>query len=1568
MRRFRNKSDPRRSAVPESLRTSAAASRTPTQPSITGPLPALPVGDFRTSLILPDLSRRFTLLRAASGDTVTLDHLKSKLAEQRARGAENYLSEEETDMFLQTLGRMRSKPSASSTSSDSTHSPARGSVRSTDTTTSSATSTSASKRYSNNMFGSGKFRDHTYLRSVAKDRAAKGSAGKRSAANSSTSSRTYKTSDATIPEESAHTDTEPSVHDSDTTALASGVETSTSELEQSIVKTFRSGHLRRASMALDEVMRAFEEKDDDDDDDDGDGDDKILLPRSPVPERASSVKRVSVDKPRPVPSTETSVFETGTAVSPDPPTQTDAAMFRSTPSPYPRAETSPTPRLPGYIPGMPRPMTPREANFDPDEVPTSSSSTPRATSPRIPGTDRATSPSFASNGPLRRDSTSIRQSHRASSPQLTNPGAPIASLLSGVNGRFTPDRSQSPDGPSVEFGRPLDSSVLGRRRPVSPFSQGTYQSMTVSSRPSTPSNVTWKAPASPVSGGQSRSGSVMDFSEIDFAVSGLPSQVRNGFDRPSVHTRNDSNMSSSDLYEVAQLSRSGSLLGGRSLRSPPLPDSPLFESAAQNTGAFTSSKRGQPSSAGNDIGSSPPGSAGLRSPTPTQYSSRSSTPPAFSEPDLSRSSRRGSHQAMTSPFTLNQSQLVLSPLANSSRSSLESAGSSYHTWEADKQDRTIPLVAALESQPPAWHDLSNTAGGLSSGTDGDVEVIVQQHSGLKKNDFVAIQERLLFAAKLKAEVPEPQRRNSLRRRRPSASQTITDATQGSPSRAMSPQNVSKANALLDSVVDSIQAPRLKTSSALSDTDVVANSSTDPETSSATRRKNALAQALFGASDSDQSLTSPSPLPTDEPNAGSGLPAERPPLIESSASVSARSLRETLSPSSPSVNASGLISSSSATGPPDKRQELAIEVQRRAKVAMADLNRMPSNPKGNDASQRRRVEPGQISGPKLVSASTSVDTIPVRSESVASGQLSAVQNQSPTSSKFGTRFKKFRGSLRSKPTSDGSQYPADLPSGNGDRSQAATPDVPPPFNATEPSRPKPAVASPQATVATTGPGLKGFVSRFLRPRSGETPEPDRRKQWPASSTSVPVSSYFAQQQSERHPEMRVSQQTTQSAPPDNKTFRPDTPVSPESSPVHKQPPSAPPLPSSVPDASAARAVDDGALKQFIDAANNLGLDQDALTELLSRSNTVGSRLTAQSSKHLSTTSGDRRYGKSDPPPSEPAPPSAPGSTAQRSLVQTPRRPSDETVEKAPIRRPLARNGAPSESANSTIVRRTLIFPSEARQPTPEPGASLRKSSSTRRRRSTSAVSVHSNRPLHERVPTPPPPKSPGRRFSAEQSPPMPHIPNSLLAQTETINAPQSAPAVPLEKSNSAYDSLYEMYTGDVKPAISVTADAQLPDTSGPNPSAPPNLEPGTAVEVLELANGETIWSIVNGLRDDDEESSYGNRASFVSEYSLRDEGVQVFFKEHGRTGSKDSQSSFLSRKKATQASSKRPDTKVFFSSSAQIGRLIDNLSHGADSGSFNILPSANDATSFQHDSPHWTVEERLEHMLNSLASP
>jgi len=609
---------------------------------------------------------------------------------------------------------------------------------------------------------------------------------------------------------------------------------------------------------------------------------------------------------------------------------------------------------------------------------------------------------------------------------------------------------------------------------------------------------------------------------------------------------------------------------------------------------------------------------------------------------------------------------------------------------------------------------------------------------------------------------------------------------------MPQDSVSRASALLDSVVDSIQAPRSKLNELKTDVDVIGNSSVEPEPSSATRRKNALARALFGASDSDLSLTSPSPPPPDEPNTGSSaLPAERPPLIENS-TTSSRSLRETLSPSSPSVNGA-LTSSSSGTEPLDKQEKLAREVQRRAEAAMADLNRMPSNAKANDVSQRKRVEVSQISGPRLVSASTSVDTIPVRSPSSASGHLSATQNQSQNPSKLGTRFRKFRGSLRaSKPMFPGSdestQHSLDQSSANTDRSQAGTPDGPAPFSATDASGPK--VVSPSVTAASAGPGLKGFVSRFLKPRSGETLEPDRRKPLHSSSPSLITPSYFAQQQSERHTQMRVSR-TVQSAPAaENQSFRPHTPVSPEPVPsINTNPPpptSAPPASLTVPDSSATRAVDENALKQFLDAANNLGLDQNALTEFLARSPSMSSKLTTQDSKHLSTPSGAKSgQEKGDFSLSETTPLSATDAGPRRN----PQGPSGEVIGKAPVRRPLARNATTLDSTNSTVVRRTLIFPSEAKQSTLEPGTGLRKSSSTRRRRSTSAASMHSNRSLHDRVPTPPPPKSPtGRRFSAEQSPPMPLIPSSLMAQTEAINAPQSAPAVPLEKSNSAYDSL------------------------------------------------------------------------------------------------------------------------------------------------------------------------------------
>lgn len=61
-------------------------------------------------------------------------------------------------------------------------------------------------------------------------------------------------------------------------------------------------------------------------------------------------------------------------------------------------------------------------------------------------------------------------------------------------------------------------------------------------------------------------------------------------------------------------------------------------------------------------------------------------------------------------------------------------------------------------------------------------------------------------------------------------------------------------------------------------------------------------------------------------------------------------------------------------------------------------------------------------------------------------------------------------------------------------------------------------------------------------------------------------------------------------------------------------------------------------------------------------------------------------------------------------------------------------------------------------------------------------------------------------------------------------------------------------------------------------------------------------------------------------------------------------------------------QVYYSSTAQIGRLIEGLSQGMDSGSFNFAPnssrSGHSATS-SLSTNDMTVEERLEHLLGSI---
>ena len=55
------------------------------------------------------LTRRFSVLRNSSGEPIRLDELKNKFAEQRARGSQNQVTEEEEDMILEALGRFHGR-------------------------------------------------------------------------------------------------------------------------------------------------------------------------------------------------------------------------------------------------------------------------------------------------------------------------------------------------------------------------------------------------------------------------------------------------------------------------------------------------------------------------------------------------------------------------------------------------------------------------------------------------------------------------------------------------------------------------------------------------------------------------------------------------------------------------------------------------------------------------------------------------------------------------------------------------------------------------------------------------------------------------------------------------------------------------------------------------------------------------------------------------------------------------------------------------------------------------------------------------------------------------------------------------------------------------------------------------------------------------------------------------------------------------------------------------------------------------------------------------------------------
>ncbi len=110
---------------------------------------------------------------------------------------------------------------------------------------------------------------------------------------------------------------------------------------------------------------------------------------------------------------------------------------------------------------------------------------------------------------------------------------------------------------------------------------------------------------------------------------------------------------------------------------------------------------------------------------------------------------------------------------------------------------------------------------------------------------------------------------------------------------------------------------------------------------------------------------------------------------------------------------------------------------------------------------------------------------------------------------------------------------------------------------------------------------------------------------------------------------------------------------------------------------------------------------------------------------------------------------------------------------------------------------------------------------------------------------------------------------------------------------------------------------------------PNAGHGQAIQRLEYSNGHVVWSVVDGLRagvdeDWDIEDTFDDTQSYVERDPRRgsdisgvssargdDDPVQLHFKEHKRMSSKESNSSYASRRRVLPPSGMdvRPETKV-----------------------------------------------------------
>lgn len=433
------------------------------------------------------------------------------------------------------------------------------------------------------------------------------------------------------------------------------------------------------------------------------------------------------------------------------------------------------------------------------------------------------------------------------------------------------------------------------------------------------------------------------------------------------------------------------------------------------------------------------------------------------------------------------------------------------------------------------------------------------------------------------------------------------------------------------------------------------------------------------------------------------------------------------------------------------EELHDEVGRKVLAATTALKSPSLTVEGGLPLRRKstkRIDLQKISGPHLVSASMSVDAIPLASPSMTSlGVVASPQDGAKRGSGIGSRLRRLGGSLRTKTNTVGHEREnsggnvVQEPTSSG-LSQVVDYDPqglqPPQIKSVPPhsgGSVKGAVGFPGPITppATAGPaGLKGFMSRLRRPGGGSIRRGETSPGRPAVSMQ-PSALLSSTHLNENEPALPINQ----TQPPVVHAL------------ARALPSDSLPIPS-----VSTQTPDETSLKQLFDAANNLGLDPAALNELLS--NRAALQQASKAAPWMAPT--DSRSGTSTQRYDDSS--SSPRTTAQTSAAVSRQASTRVKIEAAPRLRPAREGGNPQ----SAVVRRTIIYPATAgtsASPLPGQGRSTgvqRKASaasSSNKRRPISFQSQYSGKSVHDRTPTPPPPRgAAAKRMSQDGLPPMP----------------------------------------------------------------------------------------------------------------------------------------------------------------------------------------------------------------------